>query len=60
MGGQVTIDGSAGYAAVVSPKLWLDDLNDGCPVRVAIHGFEQFPDDEREPPIPTDFYILLY
>ena len=59
MGGQVTMDGDAGYAAVVSPKLRLNDP-DGCPVRISIHGFEQFPDDHQEPPIPGSFYVLLY
>jgi hypothetical protein len=59
MGGQATMDGSGGYAAVVSPKLELD-TPDGCPVRVSIHGSEQFPDDHREPPIAEPFYILLY
>jgi hypothetical protein len=60
IGGQVTMDGVGGFAAVVSPKLEINPADDGCPVRVSIHGFEQFPDDHREPPIAASFYILLY
>ena len=45
---------------MVSPKLEIEPTDEDCPVKISIHGFEQFPDDHREPPIPESFYVLLY